>query len=123
MARLLVLDVLTGKGFYEAECNALDDFYKELQCGTFDIARRKIGGKRFDIFVDDEGLYAERIIPSVIDKSYKPMLVGNAIFSNTDNMGETVSLSDEDIETIKNAAIDVFDVDSGNNWNVVMADY
>ena len=118
MARLLVLDVIGDKGFYEAECNDLKDYYKELKCDCFDIATRCIGGKYFDIFVDDNGLFVDDPIPSALDDSFNVMLVGNLIFANHDDEGNTTSLSDEDIEMIKDAGIVL--KNSKKVWTVVM---
>lgn len=112
MARLLLLDVIDGTGLQEVECKSLDDYYKALQCDCFDIANRSIDGKRFDIFVDDVGLFVDNPIPSVLDKDMKPMLVGNVIFANHNMAGDTTSLSDEDIALIKKHAITVMNFDA-----------
>ena len=106
--RLLVLDVIGGKGLYEANIGEkLEDFYEHLKCSCFDIAHRKIGGKWFDIFCDDEGLFKDSPIPSAIfpeefNKNHTVALVGNLIFANHDYEGNTTALSDEDINNIKN---------------------
>lgn len=101
MARVLVLDVIEGKGLYESKCNDLNDFYRELKCDCFDIATRRIGGKYFDLFVDDIGLFRDSPIPSVFDKDMKPMLFGNVVIANHDSKGDMIDLSDEDIKLIK----------------------
>lgn len=101
-ARVLVLDVLEKKFYYEAEVEELDDFYKHLKCDCFDIATRRVGDKYFDMFVDDVGLFAENPVPSVFNADTKePMLVGNVIFANHDAEGNTTSLTDADICLIK----------------------
>ncbi|HCJ37841.1 MAG TPA: hypothetical protein DHV37_05890 [Erysipelotrichaceae bacterium] len=105
MARLLLLRIDTTdfpEIVKEVECNDLDDYYKYLNCGCFDIATRKIGDKYYDIFVDDEGLFKDNPIMSManIDNG-EPMLVGNLIFANHDDEGNTTSLSDEDMNNIK----------------------
>ena len=38
---------------------SLDSYYKTLDCSCIDIVTRKIGGRRFDIICDDEGLYKD----------------------------------------------------------------
>ena len=101
MARLLVLDVIGNKGFYEVECNELKDYYRELKCDCFDIATRRIGDKYFDIFCDDNGFFVEDPIPSALDDEFNVMLVGNLVFANHDEEGNTTSLTDEDIKLIK----------------------
>lgn len=105
MARLLLLDAFT-KDFNdvvrEIECNDLDDYYKYLKCDCFDIANRKIGDDRYDIFVDDCGLFVNHPIVSAIeDDTFYPMLVGNLIFAKHNAAGETISLTDEDMNNIK----------------------
>lgn len=98
-ARVLVLDV--GKSeVREAECESLDDFYRELNCDTFDITCRKIAGRYYDIFCDDNGLFVEDPKVSAIDSRMSPMLVGNLVFANHDSQGNTTSLTDEDIAWI-----------------------
>lgn len=99
MARVLVLKPET-MSFSLTSCEELDDFYAELECHTFDIVRRQIGGKYYDIFCDDIGLYMEKPVVSAVDTDGKPMLVGNLIFANHDSQGNTTDLSDEDIVQI-----------------------
>ena len=101
MARVLVLDVEHDE-LREAQCHNIDDFYRELNAEPFDIARRFIGGKPYDIFVDDMGLLREpdNIVVSAVDSNGSPMLVGNLIFTNHDGQGNTVSLTDEDMSHI-----------------------
>ena len=119
MARVLVLDVIGRKGFYEAECNDLDDYYRELKCDTFDIATRKIGDKYFDMFVDDNGLFVEKPIPSVLDNALGVMLVGNVIFANHDEEGNTTSLTDADIDLIKQYSLKLTDWDEEKQEAVI----
>ena len=121
MARVLVLDVIGGKGLYESEVNVLDDFYRELKCDIFDVATRKIGDKYFDLYVDDIGLFVEKPIVSVLDTDLKPMLVGNVIFANHDSRGETTSLTDADIEIINSSVIGLMAIygDEIKRWDVI----
>lgn len=123
-ARVLVLDVINGNGLYEAEVESLNDYYEHLCCDCFDIANRKIGDRRFDIFVDDIGLFRDDPIPSVVDKNLQPMLVGNCIFANHDYEGNTTSLTDDDIRIIKQEALGVGRIDGeARCWTVIQADY
>ena len=110
--RLLCLDVIGGTGFKKVECEELQDFYDALKCNCFDITTRNVGGKIFDIFVDDVGLFAENPIPSAFDSNLKPALVGNLVFANHDSEGNTVSLSDEDISHIENLGFTAIDYDA-----------
>lgn len=102
MARLFLIDVQNGEN-REVECNGLDDYYKNIGCDTFDIARRQIGGIYYDIFCDDVGLLKEPQPPiSAYDiKKHEPMLVGNLIIANHDREGNTTDLSDSDIRNIQ----------------------
>lgn len=99
MARSLLLDVF-NKEVKEVNCETLDDYYKYLQCDCFDIARRFIGDKMYDIFCDDIGLFKDDIMVSAVDKFGEPMLVGNLIFCLNDGYGNEADLQDEDIKNI-----------------------
>lgn len=118
-ARVLSFNVRTGE-FNTIIVKELEDFYKALECDCFDVVRRKVGGKPYDIFVDDIGLYRDNPIPSAISSYMSVQLVGNLIFTNTDSEGNTISLSDDDIEHIKSCVINMIDCDNGyKNWTAV----
>lgn len=122
-ARVLVVDVIGDKGVYETEVDDLQDIYDALRCDCFDIAYRKVGGKKkFDIFCDDIGLFAENPIVSALDEKMCPALVGNLLFANHDMEGNTTSLSDEDVQIIKDNIITLIDFDSDpiRQWVAVM---
>lgn len=120
MARVFVLDVENGETRI-AECEELDDFYKELNAEPFDIVMRDIGGKIFDIFVDDMGLFRDDPIVSAVSKSsFNTELVGNLIFANHDKWGNTTDLSDEDISLIRDNLLWVSDIESGKLYQAVM---
>lgn len=97
---MIILD--PKKGIRFGECKCLDDFYKEIGCDTIDIAHRSIGGKKFDIFVDDEGLLrencGERVSAVKLEEDGKltPQLVGTLVFANHDAAGNTTDLSLDD---------------------------
>lgn len=122
MARLLMLDVSRNE-LRETECNDLDDFYRDLGADPFDIARRKIGGKMYDIFVDDMGLFRENPIVSAVSKSAEPMLVGNLIFANHDREGNITDLSMQDIARICSSMIRIASKDKPEGWLAVMCEY
>lgn len=124
--RVLVLDVIDNKGLYETEIEHFDDYYKHLKCDCFDIATRKVGDKFFDMFVDDVGLFVDNPIPSAIDiDTMEVLLVGNIIFANHDGYGNTTSLTDDDINIIKENIIGLAEVDLGavKSHSVVLAKY
>ena len=121
MAKLLLVDV-TADNLDDAikcvECEELEDYYKYLKCRCFDIANREVGTRRFDIFVDDEGALVENPVVSGIRfadeecTTFEPMLFGNLIFANHDEMGNTTSLSKEDVCIIM-ANLLVFEGENG----------
>ena len=100
-ARVFVLDVIqSDTRIVEIDSDELEDFYKELDCHIFDVAVRKVGDVRYDIFCDDIGLLKEDPVVSAIDQDGKPMLVGNLLLANHDDQGRTTSLSLDDVENI-----------------------
>ena len=82
-----------------------------MKAYLIDITRRKVGGKYFDIIVDDEGLFAEKPTVSAIDSNGDPALVGNLLFCNHDGQGGETSLSETDIALLQEftTVIDVVD--------------
>lgn len=121
MARVLVFT--TNGETKEIECNTLDDYYKELNCSTFDIVRRRVGNKMFDIFVDDEGLLKCDPVITMIGDDFKPMLVGNLIFANSDSEENTTSLSDDDVKLIKDFVMHLYNIDTGETRKVIWGGY
>ena len=95
--------------------NHLTEYYKLLNCSLIDIARRKVGGKYFDIILDDEGLFTESPIVSAIDSNGDPALVGNLLFCNHDGQGGETSLTDQDIALLQEFTTTVDVVDKKGN--------
>lgn len=126
MAKVLVLETEEGVNYFRvAECETLDDFYENLKCDIFDIANRNIGGKRFDIYVDDVGLFRENPKVSAVrinGNDIEPMLVGNLVIANHDAHGNTTSLSDDDISLIIDSLIGVMKYDNKIDF-VLKCDY
>lgn len=108
MLRGILIDVngeLTRNDAFGAKIVEIEDTVENLQklchCGCIDIARRKIGGKYYEIVCDDEGLLQEEVKPSAIGKSKEVMLVGNLfIVGKANSHGELTSLSEKDCESI-----------------------
>lgn len=98
-ARVLVLDV-KKPDIRQVTVGELADYYEQLDCDCFDIARRQIGERYYDIFCDDIGLFKEGAIVSAIDDHDQPMLVGNLLIANHDAEGNTISLTDDDLTVI-----------------------
>lgn len=78
----------------------INEFYKVLNCDCFDIARRRIGGKPYDILCDDMGRYVTEPVLSAINPfMMEDYLVGNLIIVN--HKGEDLtSLTPTDIARI-----------------------
>lgn len=95
---MVILDPKKGTRFEVVE--TLDDMYKEIGCDTIDITRRRIGGKEFDIIVDDNGWLTEKPELSAIyvhdGGEVEPALVGTLIICSHDAEGNTVDISIED---------------------------
>lgn len=105
MLRVLVMDAEKQELVVREIEDDLDEFYRIIgnDCRSIDIPSRKVGSKYFDIIVDDEGLLKSNPICTGIDaKTGDCMLFGTLIFTNTDDEGRTVSLTDEDIRIISN---------------------
>lgn len=79
----------------------LENIYKMLDVELIDVTERQIGNFTYDIVCDDEGLFKNPAYPSAFDKSGNPQLVGNLLLVNHDDEGNFASLTDEQIETIK----------------------
>lgn len=75
----------------------LDELYRLLKCDCFDIARRKIGGRWYDIYCDDIGRFKDDPICTAVN-AFNPndLLVGNLIIANHDSEGYTQSLTPDD---------------------------
>ena len=79
----------------------LDAFYKLLNCDCFDITKRKIGGKWFQIMCDDIGLWKEGNMPSALTEDMRVGLVGNILVFPSIDSPDLHSLSDEEIEHLR----------------------
>lgn len=124
MERVLVLDV-ENNAVREAEVSEdINTIYRELGCDMFDIANRKIGDRRFDIFCDDIGLFRDKPIVSAINANdLSPMLVGNLLFANHDSEGRTVGLTDQDVAVIRDNMAMVVSSEREDPWMVVCCDW
>ena len=80
--------------------HTLDSLHATIKCNTFDIATRLIGNKPFDIFIDDEGLLVHNPTINGFCIDADEVLAGNLLVLNSNEEGETLSLSTKDIEHI-----------------------
>ena len=82
----------------------LQDIYDMLECSCIDVQTRTIGGKKFDIYLDDEGLFKQDNFPSIVTTDYSgkivEVIVGNAFICSTNEEGDMESLSEEDVKLI-----------------------
>lgn len=80
-----------------------DDYtamYPLLDCACFDIPRRTVGGVEFDIFCDDEALYAEKVAVGLLYDDQRYNLVGNLVFTHSDDEGNTIGLTNDEIRML-----------------------
>ena len=80
--------------------DSLDNFYEILNCDIIDITARSINGKRYEIVLDDEGLFAEHPKISAMNSYNEPVLVGNLFICKDGYGGELESLTTDDINHI-----------------------
>ena len=88
---------------YELEYNNYKDFYPLLNCDTFDVQSRKFNGEWLDIYCDDEGLFKANNKPSILTFSNGELveqIVGNAFIVAHNDEGDTISLTDEQIQKV-----------------------
>lgn len=64
------------------------------------VAERKISGKYYDLWLDDEGLLKGEKTITGYCRNCEEALVGNIVIANRDDKGNTVGLTDEDIARI-----------------------
>ena len=92
---------------YEAEIDSYKDYYPLLECDTFDIQSRRFKDKWWDIYCDDEGLFKEINRPSILTFNKNGQLVeqivGNVFIVSHDDEGNTISLTDEEVEAVLSA--------------------
>lgn len=88
---------------HELEYNSYKDFYPLLNCDTFDVQSRKFNGEWLDIYCDDEGLFKANNKPSILTFSNGELveqIVGNAFIVAHNDDGDTISLTDEQVQKV-----------------------
>ena len=96
----VLIDVANEKaGVVEIE-ESLAGYYDAIQCCCITIVSRKIGGHRFDIVADDEGLLYENPKISAINDMGEPMMVGNLFVVKSTADGDLRSLTDDECDHI-----------------------
>lgn len=107
--KTLLLDVINDRVMEMEIEDDLDTFYKYLNCRCITIINVEIGGRRFDVMCDDEGLLKDRPIISAINKEADIVLVGNLLFFNSSSGGDLTSLTPEDTNIIASSIKVVLD--------------
>lgn len=99
-------DALDARIKVQAIENNLKEMYRLLHCQCIDITERSIGGRRYSIVLDDEGLLIDKpIMSAVASEDNIPMLAG-ALFicKSVYDMGEMgtvlASLDNDDCDNI-----------------------
>ena len=80
--------------------HTLEDYYKLLGCELIDIVTRKIGGKYYDIIIDDEGLFKDEPVVTGLQEDGSPLVGSLLVVGLPDSEGESTDLTDSDIEAI-----------------------
>lgn len=91
----------------------LEEYYKLLDVDLIDIVERKIGDTYFDIILDDEGLLKDSPTVTAVNTDFKEYLVGSLLLCHTDGEGAEAPITEEDIETIKQAQTLLVDGETG----------
>ena len=76
------------------EISTYKDYYKHLECSTFDVARVEWLGEEISLYIDDEGLFKEGNLGREV-KGYPQPLFGNIVIcGGVDNKGNTLEVPD-----------------------------
>ena len=117
--RAMYLNLLDGTCSVINVFDSLEEYYRLIDCETFDITCRYINGKKFNIMCDDFGFLNNKMI-SAMSSPTDVVLVGNLlVFSGDhDDDGNLLSLSNDDIEHLVKSLgfyfIDNFDTSKEN---------
>ena len=91
------LKVVDYDSSYEFLRDSVDGFFEHIPVSALDK-------HSIDMWCNEEGKFRDDLEPSIVmvyqGKPYD-VIVGNVVFTRTDNEGETISLTDEDITYIK----------------------
>ena len=86
-------------GVVEIE-KSLGGYYDAIKCCCISITSRTIGGYRFDIVLDDEGLLYENPKISAVDRNGEAMLLGNLFVVKSTIDGDLRSLTDAECDHV-----------------------
>lgn len=75
---------------------SLEDLYSILQCDTITILRMGVGGKAFDMIMDDEGLLKDRENQRYFKyKLFSQPYAGRALLALSNRQGDMASVGDD----------------------------
>lgn len=107
MIKGLLIDVENGKVEVVEIPQKLEEYYKLLNVECIDIVNRYIANELYTIVCDDEALLKENPQLSAVDYWNKPMLYGNLFITKYTDSEYLESLSDEDVDRLRNCITDV----------------
>ena len=81
--------------------NSLKGLLNTIKCQHVTCTQIDIDDKFYDIWSDDEALFANELVPSLYIND-DLILFGNLIFATSDDEGATTGLSEEDIDRVFN---------------------
>lgn len=113
----------TAKVVEIGERDHLGQFYRLIGCDCIDITVRKVGGKPYNIVLDDEGLLVADPIFSAIDGAMHAMLAGNLILFGMGEDYDLTDLTDKDVENIRENVYEVLDFDRMSMHPVIVTEY
>lgn len=98
-------------------------YHELLNCDIFTFTTRIIGGQRYDLMVDDNGLMYDDHIVSLFGNG-KPELVGNILFTISDEQGETLPLKRHQVDNLlQHLDIVMYQDHEGNIQKALHYDY
>ena len=108
---VLTYQVSIGIGFltvHEIDSeNTLQSMYDLLDCSMVDVRRFELDGHVYDVWFDEEFfINGKEIIPTVLlgkKEGWKSevLICGNVMYARSNEDGETIGLTDEDIQRLK----------------------
>lgn len=104
--KMFLLDVCENKNRM-VEVESLEDYYAAIGCDCIEIVQRTIGGEKFTIICDDEGMFVDKPKISAINPAGKVMFVGNLLIAGGKIIdGELTSISPKGVDhVVKNIII------------------
>lgn len=77
---------------YEDEIATYKDYYKHLECDTFDVVMVEYKGERLSIYVDDEGMLKSGNLGRDVQGCPQPLFGNLVITGGVDVEGETLGV-------------------------------